>query len=181
MHPFDRIRLAVIKTVNLVRRVALGCKWTPRAGQAAALARKEAAGLKHDCVHEMHLTLALGHLGEGLAAERLHALGFQYEQALAQAQTLAGAGTASLESTAIPFSDGVKQVVALARRISLRDGLWYIGTDHLLLALLQQPDPLLRQLIEAKGLAVEDYRKETEAVCRDVLQRTQLGRAMGGG
>ena len=75
---FDQFRIAAIKTVNLGRRLAFGCKWTPRAAQTAALARKEAAALKHDCVQETHFTVALGHLGEGLAAERLKYLGFQY-------------------------------------------------------------------------------------------------------
>jgi ATP-dependent Clp protease ATP-binding subunit ClpA len=174
MRTFDRFRLAAMRTVNLGRRLAFGCKWTPRAAQAAALARKEAAALKHDCVHEAHLTVALGHLGDGLAAERLKDLGFQYERALAQVGALIGTGTATMESTAIPFSDGVRKVIAAAKRFSLRDGLWYFGTDHLFLALLQKPEELLRQLIEARGLVLDDYRRETEAAYRDILTRTLL-------
>src|SRR5438477_1672750 len=104
MSTFDRFRLAAIKSANLARRLAFGCKWTPRAAQAAALARKEAAAMKHDCVHETHFTVALGHLGDGLAAARLKCLGFQYEGAFAQAQAIVGTGTVTMESTSIPFS-----------------------------------------------------------------------------
>jgi ATP-dependent Clp protease ATP-binding subunit ClpA len=174
MRAFDGFRLAAIKTVNLGRRLAFGCKWTPRAAQTAALARKEASTLKHDCVQETHFTVALGHMGEGLAAERLKYLGFQYERALAQAQAIVGTGTVTMESTAIPFSDGVRRIITVAQRLSLRDGLWYFGTDHLFLALLQEPEKLLRQLVEAKGLVLHEYRTETENIYRDPLKKRLL-------
>jgi ATP-dependent Clp protease ATP-binding subunit ClpA len=160
--------------VNLGRRLAFGCKWTPRATQTAALARKEAAALKHDCVQEIHFTLALGHLGEGFAAERLKYLGFQYERALAQAQAIVGTGTAAMESSAIPFGDGAKRIIAAAKGFSLRDGLWYFGTDHLFLALLDKPEKLLQQLVEAKGLALDEFRTETENIYRDILTKAFL-------
>jgi len=174
MRPFDRFHLAGIKTLNFGRRIAFGCKWTPRAAQTAALARKEAAALKHDCVQEIHFTVALGHLGEGLAAEHLKYLGFQYERALAQAQAIVGTGTVTLESTSIPFSDGVRRIITVAKRFSLRDGLWYFGTEHLFLALLQEPDKLLRQLVEAKGLVLDAYRTETENIYRETLKKRLL-------
>ena len=174
MRRFDRFRLAAIKTVNFGRRLAFGCKWTPRAVQAASLARKEAAALNHDCVQEAHFTVALGHLGDGFAAERLKHLGFQYERALSQAQAIVGTGTVTMESTAIPFSDDVRRIISVAQRFSLRDGLWYFGTDHLFLALLQKPEKLLRQLIEAKGLVLDEYRKETEDIYRDTLNKILL-------
>jgi ATP-dependent Clp protease ATP-binding subunit ClpA len=152
MHKFERFRLAAIKTINLGRRLALGCKWTPCAAQTAALARKEAAAMKHASVQDTHFTVALGHLGAGLSAEHLKYLGFQYERALTQAQAIVGAGTVTMESIAIPFSDGVRQIITVAQRLWLRDGLWYFSTDHLFLALLHKPEQLLQQLIGQRAL-----------------------------
>jgi len=171
---FDRFRLAAIKTAWLGRRLAFGCKWTPRGVQAAALARKEAAALKHSCVQETHITIALGHLGDGFAAERLKYLGFQYERSLAQAREILGTGSVAMESIAIPYSDRAKRVFSLARRLSLRDGLHYFGTDHLFLALLQTPEELLKQLLEQKGLALTEFRTETEASYREALNHSLL-------
>jgi ATP-dependent Clp protease ATP-binding subunit ClpC len=162
MRTGDRLKVVAIKTINRARRAAFGCTWTPCAAQVAALSRKEAVTLKHDCAQEIHFTIALGHLGQGLAAERLKDLGFQYDSALLQAQAIAGTGTSTLQSTSIPFSDGAKQMVMDAKALSLRDGLWWLGTDHLFLALLRKPERLLRQLIEAKGLVFDKFRRQIE-------------------
>ena len=177
MHAFDTFRLAAIKTFNIGRRLTFGCKWTPRAGQAAALARKEAAALKHDCVQEIHFTIALGHiglLGGGMTGQWFKDLGFEYERALMQAQAIVGPGTTAIEPMAMPFSEEAKRIAAIARRLSLRDGLWFLGTEHLFFALLKQSERLLRELVEAKGLVLDEYRTETEKFYREALRESLL-------
>jgi hypothetical protein len=163
------VRIATIKSLNLCRRLLFGCKWTPRAAQVAALARKEAAALNHDSVQEIHFTIALGHLGVGLPAERLKQIDFQYDRAMAQARTILGTGTHTLESTAIPFGPGVKRIIRVAKKLSLRDGLFYMGIEHLFLALLREPEQFLFQLIDAKGFTLENFRAETERIYHEAL------------
>ena len=176
MNGIDRIRLAAIKAANACRRQVFGQKWTPRAAQVLALARKNAATMKHECVMATHFTLALGHLGEGWAAECLKELGFEHGRALAQAQAILGTGTVTMESTTIPFTDETKRILALAQRLSVSQGLLHLGTDHIFAALLQRPEPLLTALIESKGLKLEDYRKQFEANFRDQTDKMLLGK-----
>ncbi len=125
-------------------------------------------------MQEIHFTIALGHMGQGLASERLNYIGFQYECALAKARAIVGTGTETRESTDIPFSDGVNGIIAAAQKYSLRDGLWYFGTDHLFLALMEKPEALIQQLVEAKGLALDEFRAQTQNIYSEALKNSLL-------
>lgn len=157
-----RARGSLKRLSNRIRRLFLGCQWTPRAGQVAALSRKVAAAMQHDQVNETHFTIALGRLGEGFGPKRLRELGFDYERALQQGRAILGPGRAALNAREIPFSPAAKNIIAIAQDLSARDDLYYFGVDHILFALLRQREPLLLQLLAAKGIDPAEYESVLE-------------------
>ncbi len=112
-------------------------RFTPRAKQVVETAQEEARERRHDHILPEHLALSLLRQPEGLAARAIVALGVTAEavrEALAAA--LAPAVVAEPTAGKIPFAPRTRKVLELALREALLLGHNYIGTEHLLLALL---------------------------------------------
>ncbi len=111
-------------------------KFTPRARNAIAAATNAAAEAGHREVGPAHLIIGLSAAG-GLAGQALQQAGVSPERTR-------GAAYASLPdprpdgSSAVPVYDaGAIKVIELTVREALRLGHPYVGTEHLLLALLE--------------------------------------------
>jgi Clp amino terminal domain, pathogenicity island component len=116
-------------------------RFTPRARHSIKAAADEARELGHDQVFPEHLALGLLHEPEGLAAKAIEALGVSSEtarQALVAALPPASAGDPdpSGGTDTIPFNPRAKKIMALSVREALRRGHNYIGTEHILIAML---------------------------------------------
>jgi len=101
------------------------------------LAQEEARLLNHSFIGTEHILLGLIHEGEGVAAKALESLDISLESVRQKVEeTIGMAGTASSGSP--PFTPRAKKVLELALREALRLGHSYIGTEHLLLGLLDE-------------------------------------------
>jgi Clp amino terminal domain, pathogenicity island component len=113
-------------------------RFTPRARHSIKAAADEAREHRHDHVSPEHLALGLLHEPEGLAAKAIEALGVPLDSARdALVAVLPPAGADEPVSDKIPFTQGAKKIMALTVREALRLGHNYIGTEHILLALLE--------------------------------------------
>ncbi len=111
-------------------------------------------------------------MGQGLASERLNYIGFQYDARFSERlRPLSELARRPGNQRTFPFSDGANGFVAAAQKYSLRDGLWYFGTDHLFLALMEKPEALIQQLVEAKGLALDEFRAQTQNIYSEALKK----------
>ena len=112
-------------------------RFTDRARRTVVAAQEEAREQRHDHISPEHLILGLLHEPEGLAARAIEALGIP-QDALRQGLTadLAPAAAGEPVSGRIPFTPRAKKILALAVRHALLLGHNYIGTEHLLLGLL---------------------------------------------
>ncbi len=114
-------------------------RFTPRARNAVVAAQEQARAAGHDQVLPGHLALGLLTEPDGLAAQAIIAQGVSLEnarQALAAALPPAGGEVPAL----IPFSPEAKKALELTFRQALRLGNNYIGTEHILQALLELQD-----------------------------------------
>src|SRR6516164_7785813 len=113
-------------------------RFTPRAKHSISAAAEEARQRGHDHVLPEHIALGVLHEPEGLAARAIEALGVSSDSAR---NALAGAlpPTAVAEPVPgnMPFSPRAKKTVELAVREALKLGHNYIGTEHLLLGVLE--------------------------------------------
>ncbi|ROQ95413.1 ClpA/ClpB-like protein [Streptomyces sp. 2132.2] len=112
-------------------------RFTPRARNVVVTAQNEARSGGHTEIRTEHLVLGLLAEPEGLAALALRA------QHVAE-QDVRAAATAALPPAAtgelpalIPFDASAKKALELTFREALRLGHNYVGTEHVLLALLE--------------------------------------------
>ena len=116
-------------------------RFTPRARHSIKAAAEEARERRHDHVSPEHLALGLLHVPEGLAAKAIEALGVpsaDARQALIAA--LPPAGAEEPVSDKIPFDPRAKKIMALAVREALKQAHNYIGTEHILLGVLEDEE-----------------------------------------
>ncbi|MEX7474210.1 Clp protease N-terminal domain-containing protein [Mycobacterium adipatum] len=123
-------------------------RFTPRARTAVVSAQRAARDAENIEIGPEHLTLGLIGDPESLAVAILAAQGVAPDQIRA-AITLPPATGQTLDL--VPFNGPAKKVLELTFREALRLGHNYVGTEHLLLALLESEDgdgPLHRLGVE---------------------------------
>ncbi|MEU9990069.1 Clp protease N-terminal domain-containing protein [Streptomyces sp. NPDC048045] len=111
-------------------------RYTPRARNVVMAAHNEAVAARTPEGRPEHLVLGLLAEPEGMAAKTITAQGVTPE-ALRQAAAAALPPAAEQVPDLVPYGPEAKKVLELTFREALRLGHNYIGTEHLLLALLE--------------------------------------------
>ncbi|MFD8828697.1 Clp protease N-terminal domain-containing protein [Streptomyces sp. NPDC059605] len=114
-------------------------RFTPRARNVVMAAQNEARGAGNDEIRTEHLVLGLLSEPEGLAGLFIKAQGVTAED-IRRAATEALPGPAGEVPDLIPYDAGARKALELTFREALRMGHNFIGTEHILLALLEQED-----------------------------------------
>lgn len=111
-------------------------RFTPRARNVVVTAQNEARAAGNATITTNHLVLGLLAEPQGLAAQAIVAQGISLE-AVRAAATAALSAPVDGVGELIPFDQPAKKALELTFRQALRLGHTYIGTEHLLLALLE--------------------------------------------
>ncbi|MFI0810505.1 Clp protease N-terminal domain-containing protein [Streptomyces echinatus] len=111
-------------------------RYTPRARNVVMAAHNEAVAARSPEGRPEHLVLGLLTEPEGLAAKAITTQGVLLD-AVRQAATAALPPAADEVPDLVPYGPEAKKVLELTFREALRLGHNYIGTEHLLLALLE--------------------------------------------
>ncbi len=135
-------------------------KFTNRAKQVIKLAKKEAGRLNHNYLGSEHLLLGLLKLGQGIAVNVLRNLGLEYDVIRAEVEKLVGYGPEIQVYGDPALTAKVKKVFEFANEEALNLNHNYVGTEHLLLGLLKQPDSVAVQVLENLGINLIEVRKE---------------------
>lgn len=137
-------------------------KFTPRARAVVVAAQREAREAGNDRITPAHLALGLTTDPQALAVVLLEPQGIT-PAALREAATALLPARAGQVPDLVPFDAAAKKALELTFRQALRLGHDYVGTEHILLALLEAEDGdgLL------SGLGVDGPRIE-EAIVRAV-------------
>ena len=125
-------------------------RFTDRARRVVVQAQDEARRLDHDYIGSEHLLLGLIKDGEGVAAVALSELGINLDVVRQKVEEAIGRGEAP-PSGHIPFTPQAKKVLELSLREALQIGHSYIGTEHLLLALMREGEGVGAQVLTALG------------------------------
>lgn len=114
-------------------------RFTPRARSVVVAAQEEARAARSPEITPAHLALAMSSQPEGLGARVIAAQGVSAE---ALRRKVAAELPAPVEEppALIPFDAAARKVLELTFREALRLGHNYVGTEHLLLALLEAED-----------------------------------------
>ena len=135
-------------------------KFTNRAKQVIKLAKKEAQRLNHNYLGTEHVLLGLLKLGQGIAVNVLRNLNIDYETVLSEVERLVGFGP-EIQVYGDPALTGkVKKAFEFANEEAASLNHNYVGTEHLLLALLRQTDGIAAQILENLNINLKEVRKE---------------------
>ena len=139
---------------------------TPRAKKVLELSAKEADQLGHSYLGTEHLLLGLLREHDGVAAQVLLDLGISLDAAREEVLDLLGAEFGQETGKGPPPLIATGPLVFLSREEASRLGHGFVGTGHLLLALLAEEDGAARRLLEGFGVGLERVRAEKEKLAR---------------
>lgn len=114
-------------------------RFTPRARNVVVTAQNEAHAAHNDQIGTVHLVLGLVAESKGLAALAIAAQDVTLD-AIRAAATAAIPPAADTTPALVPFDAAAKKALELTFREALRLGHDYVGTEHVLLALLEVED-----------------------------------------
>src|SRR4028118_2027622 len=134
-------------------------RFTERARRVILLGQEEAGRMGSGHVGTEHLLLGLLNENEGVAAQVLQKMGVSLDKA--RAEIVAEVELSGESSGGEPkLTPKAKRVLELAADEARRMRHNYIGTEHLLLALLREKDGLAAKVLRKLGLNLEKVRTQ---------------------
>jgi Clp amino terminal domain, pathogenicity island component/ClpX C4-type zinc finger len=134
-------------------------RFTDRARRVLVSAQEEASFLHHNFIGTEHILLGLMREEDGVAAMAFQSLGISLtavRKGVEQTIRLsAGSATGSP-----PFTPRAKKVLELSLRQALQLGHSYIGTEHMLLGLVQEGEGVAAQVLVSLGADMPEVRQQ---------------------
>jgi dihydroneopterin aldolase len=134
-------------------------RFTRDARKVVVLAQEEAQSFNHNYVGTEHLLLGLIREEDGTAARALNYLGVGLDAAREQVESIVGYGEEGTGGQA-PFTPRSKKVLELALREALQLGHNYIGTEHILLGLVEEREGVAVRVLTGLDVSPDDVRRE---------------------
>jgi len=139
-----------------------GYNFTERVRKVLAMAREEAARLRHEYVGTEHILLGLIREGEGVAAAVLQNLNVDLDDIQQRIEETVKQGKATQATGPdLPYTSRAKKVLELAMGEARELGHSYVGTEHLLLGLLREEKGIAAQVLTDASVNLEAARTET--------------------
>ncbi|MDI6812703.1 MAG: ATP-dependent Clp protease ATP-binding subunit [Desulfitobacteriaceae bacterium] len=133
-------------------------RFTEKAQQVLLISQEEARRMGHKVVGTEHLLLGLIREGDGIAAKALVATGLDLEKIQLQIKQLVGVGEPFQGN--VGFTPRVKRVLELANESAQRQGVNYVGTEHLLFGLIMEGEGIAARVLTNLGVSPERVWKQ---------------------
>ena len=132
-------------------------RFTQKAQNALNHALIAARSFGHSYVGSEHLLIGLASDNESVSARILAAAGVTRAKIIDTVTTAIGTGTPT-DVTAADLTPRTKQIIEMSAYTSTRLGHSYIGTEHLLLSLLEESDCVALRVLDALGVRASDLK-----------------------
>ena len=132
-------------------------RFTRKAQNALNHALIAARSFGHSYVGSEHLLVGLASDSESVSARILAAKSATRAKIIDTITTAIGTGTPT-DVTAADLTPRTKQIIEMSAYTSTRLGHSYIGTEHLLLSLLEETDCVALRVLEALGVSATDLK-----------------------
>ena len=149
-------------------------RFTERARKVVVLAQEEARHFNHNYIGTEHLLLGLLREDEGVAARALSSLNVTLDEVCRRVESIVGCGEEGTGGQA-PFTPRSKKVLELALREALQLGHDYIGTEHILLGLVQEPRGVAVQVLFSLNAGPEAIRRRVNRMLSDGGEKINEG------
>lgn len=138
-------------------------RFTDLARNVVVQAQDEARERRHSYIGTEHLLLGLFASPSSVAAGALRDLDLSYDNVQAGIDAMVGEGEETPRGH-IPFTPRAKKVLELALRESTKLGNNYIGTEHILLAIIREGEGVAAQIITKHGIRPDRARQAVLAL-----------------
>ncbi|MDD2585175.1 MAG: ATP-dependent Clp protease ATP-binding subunit, partial [Syntrophomonadaceae bacterium] len=137
-------------------------RFTQRARNAVIHAQEEARQLNHPAIGTEHILLGLLREGEGVGAKALLSMGTDLEKVREEVTRVIGYNSNAAEKPAgdLPVTPRAKKVFNLAFDEARLQGVNYVGTEHLLLALVREEEGVGGQVLMSMGIRLDEVREQ---------------------
>ncbi len=129
--------------------------FTPRAQQVMNLARREADRFRHNYIGAEHVLLGLLKLGQGVAVSVMENSGLNIATLAEKIEKSLMPGNASGTEGSLPYTPRVRKLLSMAGEEAKSLRHTYIGTEHILLAILRDSDGLAWHALTSAGLTYD--------------------------
>ena len=136
----------------------MNSNFTPRAQQVLNIARREADRFHHNYIGAEHVLLGLLKLGQGVAISVMENAGVDIADLTFKIEQSIVPGSASVEGS-LPYTPRVRKMLVQAGEEARKLRHTYVGTEHLLLAMLKDEDGLAWHSLVASGLSYDAVRR----------------------
>ncbi|WP_438313610.1 ATP-dependent Clp protease ATP-binding subunit [Sporosarcina sp. FA9] len=134
-------------------------RFTQRAQKVLQLAQEEAIRMKHESIGTEHILLGLIREGGGIAAKALEAIDVSFETIEEGVEKLVGSGTKDV-GPIVHYTPRAKKVIELSVDESRKLGHSYIGTEHILLALIREGEGVAARVLSNAGVSLNKARQQ---------------------
>ena len=136
---------------------------TPRSRQALLLANSEAERLNHDHIGTIHLLLGILSLGDGVAVEVLKEMGVNLKQLRLEVEKSFSPTGNQATAGVRPLTSRLRKVISLAADEARNMNYNFIGTEHLLIAILREGDSKAARMLRNMGIDPDEVSKAVSA------------------
>ncbi|MBL8028817.1 MAG: ATP-dependent Clp protease ATP-binding subunit, partial [Fibrobacteres bacterium] len=155
--------------------------FTERVKKVMQLAREEAVRLGNDYVGTEHLLLGLIREGDGVAVAVLQSLTVDLQELMKNVEkSVSSSGGMMTLGQMLPFTPRAKKVLETAAQEARTMGHKYIGTEHLLLALLSDKDSSSANALGAMNVDYDKAKSEIERILKGGEELQKSGEPVGG-
>ncbi len=151
-------------------------KFTQRAENVLLEALAFARELGHSYIGTEHLLYALAASKDSISAKILSSKGTNEQKIRQGIIDYMGTGTASNVSSS-DMTPRLRHIIEAAADEGSRSGTKYIGTEHLLTALINQKDSVGVRLLESEGISLTDLKADLAAYLGSAPYRTATQKA----
>ncbi len=134
-------------------------RFTQRAQKVLQLAQEEAIRMKHESIGTEHILLGLIREGGGIAAKAMEAIEVSPQVIEQGIEELVGVGTGDV-GPIVHYTPRAKKVIELSVDESRKLGHSYIGTEHLLLALIREGEGVAARVLNNAGVSLNKARQQ---------------------
>ena len=150
-------------------------RFTEKAIKAVMLSQEESRQMGHNFVGTEQVLLGLIRETRGIASRVLNSFGITLTETRNEVERLVGRGSGFV-SVQIPFTPRAKRVLELSIEEARDLGHGYVGTEHMLLALLEEEAGIGMQILQELGGKTSAIRTEvlSEIGAEEELERPSI-------
>ena len=135
--------------------------FTEKARIAISEAHECAVELGHNYIGSEHLLAGLIREGSGVAAKALEKAGITENKVTDKIKEYIGSGTPLPKESELPLTPRTKRILEISAYEARRLGHSYIGTEHILMAIIRDGDGVAARIITSSGINLNSFYSDT--------------------